>query len=258
MKMRKTVVNKYARIVNKVVYIVLYYLFSHRKHVVRLSKYGLTNIKTHQIRRWLRVVRGEKLVRFYYHAKLNNKPCFVKMAKQDSTLKNEIFINKYLTQCGATFAPRLLISDENYDKDTTMMVFETIVDVREFELPDNEATLESICECFEDIYKFFLEHGIVHGDINESNLLLSQDNQIILLDFGLASSLESDISSLRDSVQHGYYYQFSANARIYDDAYSFLKMLDDSGVPEAFKKKECYQRIEKLVGVHSRSIIPNR
>ena len=252
--MRKSVVDKYSRIVYKVLHIVIYFLFYHHAAVTRLSTYGLSDISTYQIRRWLRVVRGEKLIRFYYQAKFKGEPCFIKMAKLDNTIGNEIYINKYLARCGATFVPRLLISDDNYNKDTSMMVLEAISDMREFELPDNESSFESICGDFEDIYKFFLEHGIIHGDINDSNLLLDHDNHIILIDFGLAKSPGSDTSQLSCSVQRGLYYQSSENTRIYDDAYSFLRMLDDCGIPDAFRQKECYQRIERLVGTHTHSI----
>ena len=38
------------------------------------------------------------------------------------------------------------------------------------------------------------------------------------------------------------------------NAVSFLKMLDDCGIPNEFKQKECYKRIEKLVGKHTYTV----
>ena len=242
------------RIIGKELYIASYFLFYHRKAVSKLSSYGFSDIKTYEVRRWVRIVRDKKLIRFYYKAQFKGIPCFIKLARMDITMKNEIFVNKYLVECGADFAPQMLISDENYSEDTSMIAFESISDLREFELPADENTFESICEEFEGIFKFFLKHGIIHGDINDSNLTLNRKNHIILIDFGLGKTPDSDTSLLSFSVQRGLYYQSTENTRIYDDAYSFVSMLDDCGISEAFKQKECYKRIKQLVGVHTHSI----
>jgi len=250
----KAIIEKLTRIVLKTLHITMYYLLYHRRTITKLSAYGFSDISTHQVRRWLRIIRGEFLIRFYYFAKLNGEPCFIKIAKRDHTLKNEIYVNKYLIAHGATFMPRLLISDVDFDKDRTMLAFEAISDMREFEMPDNVTTFESVCKDFEDIFNFFREHGIIHNDVNDSNLLLDLNNHIILIDFGIAKSPESDNSHFRNSVQRGLYYQSSADSRLYDDAYSFIRMLDDHNIPDVFRQNACYKRIEQLVGMHTHRI----
>jgi hypothetical protein len=72
-----------------------------------------------------------------------------------------------------------------------------------------------------------------------------------MIDFGIARGPGSEAFPVDYSRHAGTYFLLEGNTRIYDDAYSFLQMLDFSGIPAFFKEKECFRRIERLVGGHA-------
>jgi len=253
--MLKYIFHKCKANLRKLFLISLYFLFHHRKALAKLSSYGFSDIKVCRFRRWQwwqwHNSREKNYQRFYYKAKYSNKIYFIKVSKDDYTVKNEIFINEYLIQCGVTFAPKLLMSDENYGKNTAMIAFEFISEIYNFELADDEKAFEFICKEFEYIHGHFLKFNIIHGDISASNLLLGNKNNIVLIDFALSWVPGSEVFKLRHPC--GLYHVLSDNKHVYDNAFSFLRMLDDCGISDAFKQKECYKRIEKLLGVHTYS-----
>lgn len=257
--MSKATYLEYKVIVTKVLLTLIYFIFCHRKAVSRLSLHGLTDIRAFQISLWY-MGRSKKgtLLRFFYTAQLNGQKCFVKVATNDKTIKREIFINKYIAQTGLSFVPKLLLSDEAYADNTVLLVTELLLNTSKFKLPKNEQDFESLCREFECIHESLRKLDIIHGDINASNIILDQDNHIILIDFGISWAPGSEIYPEDHINNPGTYYQSSItnsdSIRIYDNAFSFLEMLKDCDISFAFTNKECYKRIERLVGTHTYTV----
>jgi len=245
----KNVLKKLSRLPSKLLFLLSYFLLRHNKAVSKLLSIGLTNIRIFNIRKW-RGSRANNIRRYYYTAQYNQKKCFVKLSN-DSTILNEIFVNNYITRCGIDCVPKLLFSKTNYDKDFSVLILEFKSDMRNFEIPKDEKTFESVCEEFLHIYNKFSEFNIIHGDINKSNLLLDSENRITVIDFGIGRISESDSIRIVRKTHCGTYFQTMGSYRIYDDAYSFLMMLDDCGLPPMYKNKECYKKIESLIGTNS-------
>jgi len=244
-------------IIRKLIHITIYLIIYHRKTVKKLESYGLRDIKIYHFRVWLwwqwrKAATESNTKRYYYKANFNNKTCFVKLAKNDYAIKNEIFMCKYLTRSGIGFVPEYLLSDEDYDKYTSLLVTGFISDMRLFTLPADEKTFESICGEFEQILYCFTQHNVFHGDISASNVLMDSENHITIIDFALGSAPGSEVYKLKNP--RGINYRLSGNVCTYDNAYSFIKLLDDCGIGGAYKNKDCYKSIERLIGAHTRSV----
>jgi len=246
---------KFGRLAYKLFYLLLYFMFRHRKTVVKLASYGITDVRIYCVRRWYTCHGAEKTDRLFFKGVFNGTKCFIKLAANDSTIKKEIFINNYMTECGINFVPKLLLSDSNYNINSALLVTELIQDIKKFKLPDNERAFEVMCNKFEHIHSCLKKFSIVHGDISLSNVLVDKNACIILIDFGIGWVPGSEIFRTNHLIHHGTYYIESDNVRIYDNAFSFLRVLDHSKIPAEYKQKECYKKIERLVGVHSH-IIP--
>ena len=48
----------------------------------------------------------------------------------------------------------------------------------------------------------------------------------------------------------GTFYVDDGDLRTYDDAYSFVKMLDKSGIASSHKDRTSYKKVLQLVGLH--------
>ena len=247
--MKKIIFKRLKRIPRKVLFMSKYFLFQHRKTTAKLKSYGLSDIRVFQIRQWVKHIEINFL-RYNYKARFGGKYCFVKLAS-DVSLKNEIYVNKHLQRCGIDFIPKYLMSDESYDGETSMLITDFLSDLRTFELPKNEKHFESICEEFISLHSRFLRFKIIHGDINKANMLLNHKNHIILIDFGMGRVPGSHIYENEMKKHFGTYYTVSGDTRIYDDAYSFIKTLEECGIPPVYKRLECYEKIVRLVGTHT-------
>ena len=242
------VFKKCARIIRKLHFVLCYFLLHHRKTIAKLSSYGLTDIRVYCVRHWYMGLGEEKLVRLFYKTKLDGTWCFVKLVENDSSIAKEIFINKYITERGIEFVPKLLLSDDN------LLVIEFIQGMKKFKLPDDEKAFENMCADFKNIHACFKKFDIIHGDISASNVLLDKDNKIVLIDFGVGWVPGSEVFPSNHVIHHGTYYVESDNIRIYDNAFSFLRVLDYYKIPAKFKQMKCYKEIEQLVGAHCKEL----
>ena len=248
----KDLLIRYRRNFRKLRAILHYFLFRHRKTVARLSSYGITGVRAYRVKQWVRHI-DKNVIRYYYDAKFNGVRCFVKISS-DSTAQNELFVNKYATERGIGFIPKLLMSSEISEGGTFMAVMEFVQGMRKFELPNDMPAFIKLCEEFENIHRILLEACIIHSDISKSNLMLDENGHIILIDFGIGKAPGSEVFEIDYQLHGGTYYADSGNTRTYDDAYSFLRMLDDSGITDIYKQLNCYTRLLDLVGTHSYSI----
>jgi len=250
--MMRYVFEKLKRFPRKLLFLSSYFLFYHREAIAKLSRFGFAEVRAFRIQKWRRFQTGN-VFRYYYTAQFNGEKCFVKLSN-DSTIVNEIFVNSYITQCGVSFVPKLLIGDTNYAKDSYLLALEFRSDLSNFRLPDDEKAFESLCHEFRRVYDKFKEFGIIHGDISASNLLLDTDNRISLIDFGIGRVPGSEAIEIDMNTHCGTYYRTNKTGKVYDDVYSFLCMLDDCGIPAAYKQKECYKNIKSLIGTHTYKI----
>ena len=252
--MIKSVYRKYKIKAIKALFIVKYFLFHHQKICKKLTAYGLTDIKIYRINRWYIGLGKYKTTRYYYKANLDKTKCFVKLAIKDRDIKREIYINRYITGFNFSFSPKTMLYDYGDDGSAALLVTEFLEgEAERFTIPECETTFESICKEFEYIHSCFQKHSIVHGDIHHLNLLLSKDNHIKIIDWavGWVPGSEKYDDSYGNRERVGTYCIESGNTKTFDHAYAFLRMLDEKGISDYFKQKECYKRIERLVGAHT-------
>jgi len=206
------------------------------------------------MRHWYTGLGAEKLVRLFYRARYNGEPCFIKLVTNDSSIKKEIFINEYATQCNLDFIPKLLQSND-INKNSSFLVTEFISGAKKFQMPNDEKSFETICANFIYIHDCLKKYDIIHGDISISNIILDSQNRIKLIDFGVGKAPGSEVFDTGRFIHRGTYYIPTNDSRIYDNAFSFLKVMDAAGIPTAFKQKKCYKEIESLVGEHTYTVM---
>ena len=234
-----------------------YFLFSHYKNIRRLSSYGLTNIRPYCIKlsyRHIGVRRKnwiDNSVRRYYTATLNGKQCFVKTMTASITAQNELFVNKYFDKIVLNCVPKPLLIDENYMKDIYLLVTDFKPDMRNFFIPEDEKDFEDICKQLEEIHSAFHEFNIIHLDLHDGNVLIDKDNRVVIIDFGMVW-----MPGAKNYPLKKFYYKGvpSGDDFVYDNAYYFIEIFDECGISDDFKQKECYKRIERLVGMHTYTI----
>jgi len=254
--MIKKFIKRCMTIIRKTKHMSVYLIFNHRKTVRKLESYGLRDVKIYRFRRWRwwqwHKAEETTIKRFYYKAKYENENCFVKLSRNDYAIKNEIHISRYLSRCAIGFVPGYLHSDEDYEKHTSLLITGFISGMRPFTLPGDEKTFEAVCGEFEQIIKCFVQYGIFHGDVSASNVLMDSENHIMVIDFALGYAPGSEAYQLKDP--RGMNYRLSGNVCTYDNAYSFIRLLDDCGLSDDFKCKDCYKRIERMIDAHTRSV----
>jgi serine/threonine protein kinase len=242
--------NKCVIIIRRAAFMLVYFMFSHRRISAQLRAYGLSDVRAYQCRKWkvgLKKYRGKRHIRLFYRAVYEGKPCFIKLGKNDMpSMKRETLINNYVSWCGLRFAPAMLLSDDDYDDDTAILVTEYVSGLENFSLPGDTASFEAVCAELEHIHGCLQKFGIIHGDLNASNIMLDKDNRVIIIDFGIGWVPGAD-----DYIPRGTYYTESGGERTYDNAFAFIKMLEECGVTANLKGNECYKRLERLVGVHT-------
>jgi len=227
-------------------------MLSHHRIIRRLKSYGISDIKIYKFRKWnigsKRKKMSFKKMRFYYKARYNNSACFIKMGNNNST-SNEITINKYLDRCSMDFIPSLLLSDEDFSKSTVLIVTEYISNLKKIKVPDDIEGFRQICTELEVIHEKLMAHNIIHGDLSDSNLSMTKDNRIMLIDFGYGWIPGMNKNTFLRTI-----YKKTSNANVYCNAHNFLRVLDEIGTPDNFKQEECYKRLERLVGLHTLAV----
>lgn len=236
-------------------YLQAYFSHEHHETLMRLQNYGLSDIELYRSDHWYIGDDGEGTIRRYYAAQYHGQPCFVKLAQKDSTIQNEIYVNDYLTKRHIRFVPQTLLLDYRYGEDASLLVTEFKAGLRPFVIPESCEKFIRVCREFEDIYTQFAALGVVHGDISESNLLLDTDGSLVVTDFGIGHAPGTEQFKIDYGVHDGTYYQTDGNLRTYDDIFSFLQMLNDCGLPAAFRELPCYRHLESILGKHQFQVI---
>lgn len=234
---------------------VKYFLCTYFPEKTRLKKYGLRSIKPIKIDEWRWGKGLDKAYRRYYIANYKEKTCFVKVAKNDATIVNEIRINTYLKLFlgEIDFTAKLIRCNENFCTDTAMMAIEFVNDLEKFYIPQDIKEFENICISFTKILKSLEKTGIIHADIHKGNLML-KEGKLVLLDFGI-SKMRNKENGIDYKARPGTFFRIEGSERIYNDAYSFIKMLEQMGVNEEYKNLEVYKSIVKMCDANSFTVM---
>ena len=215
------------------------------KEVKRLRDFSLTKAKPVNFLSW-RVGKGkDKAYRRYYLAEYNSMKCFVKVGTNDATVKNEYSLLSQFDMSEIGFSPKYLVGSDIFSHNTTMVAVEYIYGLEKFKIPDDIEAFDMLCASFLEILKTLESNNIVHADVHKGNLML-QDDKLILIDYGI--SMKKEVGNNIDYVARpGTYFTENNGQRKYDDAYSFIKLLEYLDICDEFKKSGKYNEIKNRV-----------
>ena len=175
----------------------------------------------------------------------SNEKVFIKIGQNDATVENEYYVLKSILNVQLDFVAPIVCGSEKLDNNTVMIAVKYLPGLRKFSLPDTKTEFTQLCENFYLLLKELRQNSIIHADIHEGNLML-QDKRIILLDFGI-SFVKGKKNSINYKHRPGTFFREKDGVRRYDDAYSFVCLLDRLCVPIEWKKLEQYKKIVKCI-----------
>ena len=236
-------------------FMVNYILRIKKEEIKQLENYGFKNIKPYKSRSWRIGVEKDKAYRRYYTAVFNNQICFLKIAINDSTIGNEIQIAESLIKKNISFISKIICFDKNLAEGKQMLATEFTAGLhpisQESIYGDKEGVksdqLIDYCTQMIDILKKLEAIGLVHADIHRGNLMLDAKNKLVLLDFGISKFIDKP-NEVNYRYRPGTYYRETENGRMYDDAYSFLQLINQYSSVAEIKDNECYKAIQSRIG----------
>lgn len=218
-----------------------------------LKNLGITELKPMSYMQW-RIGKGkDHAFRRYYTGVFQGTKCFIKIGKNDATVKNELEILSQTGTDGMDFSPRLLIGAGAFAENTAMLAVEYKDDLMPIQTIDTEADFEEVCRQFVDILDGLKKAGIVHGDIHKGNMMLHK-GKLLLLDYGI-SKIGDKPNGINYLHRPGTFYRETMGVRVYDDAYSFLKMVEKMDLPEEYMDNQYIQQIRSRVDRASFSVL---
>ncbi len=212
-----------------------------------LKKYGFSKCRIYKPTAWRFGKGKDRAFRRYYAAYYNGVRSFVKISKNDTTVKNEIKFAEYLKDVSFSFVTPTIATDSNFNGDFDMLAIEFCDGMKSFSLPEDAGDFEALCGQFLTILDGLQTIKMVHADIHKNNLML-KDGRLMLIDFGISYS-----ENLQNTVDYvarpgTYYKEIDKETRFYDDAYSFVKMIEKLSPPALFLQGEQYLKIVDRVG----------
>lgn len=233
----------------------LQYSVNGKKHEIgNLKSHGLVNIRPIMIPQW-RIGHGrDGAHRRYYSGIINGEPCFIKIGYKDATVRNEL--NVMMAQEEPfTNSPALLGGDLDFDEETVMLAIQFIPSLEKLAIPRSKEEFDGLCQNYLSILDDLKGRHIIHADIHKENLML-QGSKLILLDYGI--SMMMDVGNDIDYISRpGTYYTENNDIRTYDDAYSFIKTVEELGINESYKECISYQSIMNRIGDYTFQIKVN-
>ena len=227
----------------------IYYCLSIKPNEIKqLKKRGFKNIKPFQPNTWRRGLGKDGAHRRYYVADFDNAKCFIKIGNFDATVKNEVDVAEILQKYSLSFVVPTIYLDKCFG-DETVMIASKFVKMHPITQELDCEKFASICKNFICVLDSLKDLGIVHADIHKGNLMLDESNALILLDFGI--SIVNGMGIVVDyKARPGTFYVNSEDGmqRTYDDAYSFVKMVELLEIPNEWKKLSEYSEVKQRVG----------
>ncbi len=219
------------------------------KEIKALREQGFRGLHPYETHSWRWGMGKDNAFRRYYRGELDGERVFVKVAVNDSTVKNEVKLAEYLRPFNYPFLIKTVKTDYAFMGNMQMMSILFVDGLHRLTAPETEDTFEGYCREFSDILKAFGEIGIIHADIHPGNLMLGGDGRLIVLDFGISSIVgqENDVDYI---ARCGTHYREENGIRIYDDAYSFVKMTEKMNLPQNWLDTEAFQNIKEQIGMN--------
>ena len=247
-KTLRTIINyTYVYVKNGYYKNMLLYFVKYRNSEKRaLKKYGFRKSKIHNTHFWRYNDGTDRVYRRYYSAFLNDKKVFVKICKNDSTAQNEIKIYKYLASFDIPFLLKAESHSLDFNKGYSMLSLDFCTNLKPFAIPSTVDEFSNYCRQFLAIIGELNKIKLLHADIHKNNLVLNDKDELCLLDFGISISQNVE-NSVNYLARPGTYYIQNDNIRIYDDAYSFVKMVEQLNPRKEFLECDEYKQVcEKI------------
>lgn len=230
----------------RLLYWIYYFIFIRKNEINRIQQLGFENITPFDHNNWRIGEDEDRAYRRFYLGFMDGEKCFIKIGKHDKTVKNETEIQEKLRDKKFDFTPKCILINKKFDMDTVLIAVEYVDGLHK--IPENIDTVlfQNICNDFLQIYQNMVKNELVHADIHRGNLMLNSQNRLVLLDFGI-SKFMYDYNNINYIERPGTFYRKKGNYRIYDDAYSFIKMMQSITLPETVKKVSSFSSITALV-----------
>ena len=237
-------------------YYIKYSLFEKRKEIENLIKHGFESIEPMAPCSWRIGKEKDKAFRRYYTAVLNGKKCFIKVGVKDSTVKNEAEVYNAIKDADIDFIAKPLVIDLCFAEDTVMVSNEFIDGLKSLKSISDYEQFKELCSQFQSVLSRLKALQIVHADIHKANMMLTAQGKLILLDFGI-SIVGNKQKQVNYRARRGTFFRESPDGttRVYDDAYSFVKMFETLDLDPSWKDAEEFCAIEKLQDDYSVTVI---
>lgn len=237
------------------IYMIKYYFLIRNNEVSKLKEYGFSNIATFKSKSWRRGTGLDHAHRRYYTAVHGGVKCFIKIAENDKTIANEIIVSERIKGFNFTFTPKLICSEAHFFGNKKMLAIEYQDGLQPIAKENNlgrtadipESTLLQYCEDFLSISKQLESIGLIHADIHKGNMMVDHNGHLCLLDFGISKFIDRDNDN-DYKARPGTFFQIEGKSRIYDDVYSFLKMLERYPSTSKIENSSIYNEIESRLG----------
>ncbi len=226
-----------------------YYFNDKKNDINNLTSYGFKNPKPYLDRQWRFGGGKDHAYRRYYTAKFNNKNVFIKVAKNDATIENEIIMANFMQDFSFDFIIPVVAAEEKFGADMKMLATEFTVGLHSFALPETLEEFDNYCKEFLTILDEFQNKKIVHADIHPNNLVLTENNNLCVIDFGISSVIDKT-NKVDYSARPGTYYIKTDFGRIYDDAYSFIKMVELLNPSKEMLSSPYFCNIKEKIGTN--------
>lgn len=173
----------------------------------------------------------------------------------ETSRKKVIYEFKTLRAIDNPYVPKVITAFKDNDKEGYILEYikgDTLYNV--ISIDDYRFTRDDIyyvCIKLLDIMESLHEKGIVHRDIRLPNVIINENNEIFLIDFGLARFVdndryykEEDYFYLGDLLLHLYYTSFYEVSSLEDEEQSDNPWYEELSL---FKEEEVF--IKKLMGI---------
>lgn len=224
-----------------------YFFLIRKKDYNSLRASGFDNIKTYEFMTWRIGHESDGAHRRYYLADYNGVRCFVKIAKGDLTVLNEIYVQSKIRYLGWDFTPECVFLKKELYKDTHILAVKYINDLKPLCGQGWDFNIESFCRQILNILNKLKDAGLVHADIHVGNLAKDSDGKVYLLDFGI-SKFTGDAPTVDYDQREGTFFIVEDNLKIYDDAFSVIEMINNQIGIANCKQTPYYDEIVNLYG----------
>lgn len=228
-------------------YMIYYYVVICRKEKKELKRRGYKHITIYKSKNWRIGKEKDHAQRRYYVAFFNNTRCFVKIAKNDKTIINEIKIQKDLSNKNWKFLPAFLDYDLSFIESYKLLTVEYMQGLKDIDMTREGFSFDAFCVKIIEILNALYEVSLVHADIHKGNLVEDQNGNLYLLDYGISRFINKT-NDVDYDERPGTYFFYDDNMRVYDDAFSIVQMINYQLPVEKVNMNFYYNQIKSFIG----------